>query len=178
MVNHRYAMQITVGGILPASQLGALFEAIEREGVSHDWDAGPFADSPDHLRELIEEEGGEGLTMRDGAHAGRFDDLEAFCIANGLTFVVHSSAGDEADAELRWWAPGFEEVRWTDALENGLPVFTRSAILDAMGDGECAERFARLEDWLASRTPPVVPPLRIQEDARHRRVGSAAGAVA
>jgi hypothetical protein len=165
MVNHRYAMQITIGGILKSSHLDSFFAAIEREGVSYDWDEGPFADSPDHLRELIAAEGGAGLRMRDSAHAGRFDDLEAFCIEHGLTFVVHSSASDEVDAELRWWAPGYQAVQWSHSLENGSPAFTQPSILEVLGEGTCSERLDRLEAWLASRTPPVVPPLRIEEDA-------------
>jgi hypothetical protein len=157
----RYAMFITVGGQLRADMIDSFFDAVENEGVSYDWDGGPFADSPAHLRELIEACDGEPLVMRDSRHPGRFDALEAFCRENGLTFVAHASAGAEADAELRWWTPGLAEIRTRLAVEDGSPAFTLREIRETLGGGAADERLARLEVWLAENTPPEVPPMGI-----------------
>lgn len=81
----RVSASITIGGILPAALLPGLLALIAREGLSTEWEGEPFA--ADQLRE------GEALHLMSHEVAwGRFEDLEAFCIANGLPFARWSGA--------------------------------------------------------------------------------------
>ena len=81
----RVSASITIGGTLRASQLPAFAEAIANEGLSTEWDGEPFA-----LGDLPE---GEPLALMAHEVAwGRFEGLEAFCIAHGLFFARWSGA--------------------------------------------------------------------------------------
>ena len=160
-MGNRFSIEIIVGGDLPDAEIPAFYAAITAEGVSYDWDAGPFASDADDLRAVIEANGEHPLVMRHAAHAGRFETLEAFCVARGLTFVSHSSAGAEADAELRWWFPGLDAVHCRNALEDHSPVATFAEIAAILGSGAAEQQLARLTDWIARQTPPAVPALRL-----------------
>jgi len=81
----RVSASIIIGGNLPAALLLDLVRLIGDEGLSTDWDGSDFAasDLP-----------GDG-PLRLMAHEvawGRFDGLEAFCVANGLPFARWAGA--------------------------------------------------------------------------------------
>lgn len=76
----RVSASITIGGILPRSLLGRFIEVIDNEGLSTEWDGATF-----DVSDLPEDD-----TMRLMAHEvawGRFAELEAFCVENGLPFA-------------------------------------------------------------------------------------------
>ena len=75
----RVSASITIGGKLPASLLDAFAEAVESEGLSTEWDGEPFD------RHQIPGDGPLTLMAHEVAW-GRFERLEAFCIAHGLPF--------------------------------------------------------------------------------------------
>lgn len=81
----RVSASITIGGDLPAELLLDLVRIIGDEGLSTDWDGSDFAasdlpgDAPLRL-------------MAHEVAWGRFDGLEAFCVANRLPFARWSGA--------------------------------------------------------------------------------------
>jgi hypothetical protein len=81
----RVSASITIGGTLPADALGAFVKIIQRDGLAIEWDGEPFDKS-----ELPD---GEPLHLMAHEVAwGRFNELEAFCIANRLPFARWSGA--------------------------------------------------------------------------------------
>ena len=134
---HRISIHITIGGLLSDALVPGLFAAAEQEGATGSWGGGPLAGDADELREIVIEARAP-LWVCDDQHLGNFDALEAFCVANGLTFVSHSEGGDEADAEIRWWAPGLEAVRSEAALE-GVPRLPAARDVDASRGGAARE---------------------------------------
>ena len=81
----RVSASITIGGTLPATLLSELLAAIEREGLSTEWDGEPFA----------AEQLASGEPLRLMAHEvawGRFEQLETFCVTHGLPFARWSGA--------------------------------------------------------------------------------------
>lgn len=81
----RVSASITIGGALSASLLDELALIIESERVGIDWEGTPFdpvaLPKDDALR-----------LMAHKVAWGRFEDLEAFCIENGLPFARWSGA--------------------------------------------------------------------------------------
>ena len=83
----RVEASITIGGTLPADLYAAFAEVIAGEGLSIEWDGSPFL--PEHRTE------GEALTLFAHEVAwGRFEDLEAWCVAHHLPFARWSGAGN------------------------------------------------------------------------------------
>ena len=81
----RSSASITIGGAMPATTYDELAEIIAAERLSIDWDEAPFEP----------EDRTEGAPLRLHAHDvawGRFDELEAFCVARGLPFARWSGA--------------------------------------------------------------------------------------
>lgn len=76
----RVSASITIGGSLPASLLPSFAAAIELEGLSAEWGGEPFTldDMPDDAPLSL---------MAHEVAWGRFEALEAFCIAHGLAFA-------------------------------------------------------------------------------------------
>lgn len=163
---NRYATHIRIGGCVPVSALPDLLSAIQRDGVTDDWAGGPVADSAEELRTVIDGLCGEPLSLYDEQHAGWFDALERFCMEHQLVFVAHSSAGAEADAELRWWAPGMDAVRSCAALEDGSPVISVAAIAAVLEAWPRRGLLRRIAALAAEATPPPLPPLTVGDDAR------------
>lgn len=76
---------ITIGGTLPAALLDPFIETIRNEGLSTEWDGPEFmpTDLPD----------ADALRLMANEVAwGRFDALEAFCIAQALPFTRWSGS--------------------------------------------------------------------------------------
>lgn len=76
----RVSATITIGGTLDWAKLPDLIDHIASEGLSTEWDGGDFtaADMP---------ENGPLELMAHEVAWGRFDDLEGFCVAEGLPFA-------------------------------------------------------------------------------------------
>lgn len=158
----RVSMHITIGGLLSASLVPGLHAAIEQEGASGSWGGGPLASDPEELREILTT-AQSPLWICDDQHRGNFDALEAFCVANGLTFVSHSEAGDGADAEIRWWIPGLQAVRSEAALD-ATPALTITAIREVIDTAPPGEALAQLGRRLVEATPPEVPALQVTDN--------------
>jgi hypothetical protein len=153
----RNDVSISIGGSLAPGQLAAFYDAIAVDGAGYAWGDGPFATSPEDLRDFIASLAPGPLVMTDNDHLRHFDAVEAFCIAAGLTFTSHVSASADGDAELRWWSPELIEVHRVSALGGCSPAFTLHALLERVGAGSPEEQVANLRALAAENTPPVVP---------------------
>ena len=81
----RVSATITIGGSLPADQLLEFAAVINGEGLSTDWDGEDFT-----VSQLVPD---SPLTLMAHEVAwGRFEDLEAFCMAENLPLVRWSGA--------------------------------------------------------------------------------------
>jgi len=81
----RVSASIAIGGTLPATLLPAFLAVVADEGLSTEWDGEPFA--ADQLPENA-----PLMLMAHEVAWGRFERLEAFCVANGLPFARWSGA--------------------------------------------------------------------------------------
>ncbi|SLJ91311.1 hypothetical protein [Novosphingobium mathurense] len=76
----RVSVSITIGGRLPASLLDELSLVIESERVGIDWEGTAFDPATLPVDEPLR-------LMAHEVAWGRFEDLEAFCVENGLAFA-------------------------------------------------------------------------------------------
>ena len=99
-----YPAKITIGGRLRRSLFDALMEVLEAEELGLEW--GETAD-PRTIREYIDKQVGQHplIFMNCEARNGQFEDVERFCIDNGLAYRRHNSARGEADCEIVWHDP-------------------------------------------------------------------------
>ena len=81
----RVSVSITIGGELPASLLAELALIIESERIGIDWEGTPFDPA------ALPQDDALRLKAHEVAWA-RFEDLEAFCVENGLPFARWSGA--------------------------------------------------------------------------------------
>lgn len=143
----RVSATITIGGSLPADQLLELAAIIIGEGLSTDWDGEDFSTS-----QIVPE---SSLTLRAHEVAwGRFEDLEAFCIAEHLPFVRWSGAYAGQWGAERVVFTGADEPASFAADEDDHVLIDRSTI-DRLGTIETVRAHFDLADF-------VVPPLRIE----------------
>ncbi len=159
----RVSASIKVGGVLAATQLAEFINLIDCEGLGPDLDGG--FENEAELRTYLSE-GDAGLTFyAHEVRGGEFEDLQAFCMSQGLIYVLtYDGYGGE-------WGPGRRIRRPQD------PGAGVSCPLDADQGYACigAEQIATLglrsiEDILAhlarfdlSETPPFV--IRGEADA-------------
>ncbi len=105
----RVSASIKVGGVLAATQLAEFINLIGCEGLGPDWDGG--FESEAELRTYLSD-GDAGVTFyAHEVRGGEFEDLQAFCMSQGLTYVLtydgHGGIGgrDAASAVRRTPAP-------------------------------------------------------------------------
>ncbi len=108
MADHVSA-SIKVGGVLAATQLAEFINLIGCEGLGPDWDGG-FGNEAE-LRTYLAD-GDAGVTFyAHEVRGGEFEDLQAFCVSQGLTYVLtYDGYGgewgqDAASADRRTPAP-------------------------------------------------------------------------
>ena len=148
---------ITIGGPLPATRLDELLDTIEAEHLGSDWDE--YFASRENLLAFLQD-GATGVTLYGRQRpGGEIEDLQAFCVEVGLTYVLtYDGYGCE-------WAPARRIRRPGDAGEGrtcGLNVDGGVACVTAHeihfqelgGVKEILEHLARFDD-------PHVPPLEI-----------------
>jgi len=119
---------IEIGGQLPASELPFFIQAINnetnlnlKEEIKEDISPKEFLDlldgteNIDDMQEIIQN-GGSLRFFVSEARYGRFEDIESFCVRNGLTFIRYSEAYGEYEADIEWWQPGMEQscIRFCD----------------------------------------------------------------
>jgi hypothetical protein len=149
---------ITIGGPVPADRLDDLLDAIESERLGRDWEE-PFP-SRDNLVDYLSA-GAEGCAFYGREVAGgEFDELEAFCVEVGLTYVLtYDGYGCEWGPARRIRRPGDAGDGVTCSLnaDGGTPCVTADDI-----------RFLGLADvdaileHLRLFADPHVPPLEIE----------------
>jgi hypothetical protein len=98
-------MHIDIGGVLPASLINELLEAINDE-------IGERVGGPDteaELRETLSTMETPDTIRWDGlSNYGMCDDVTAFCRKHGLSYIHHSEANGEYDAYTYYWVPGMD----------------------------------------------------------------------
>lgn len=81
----RVSVTITIGGILPASHHDTLATIIADEGLSLEWDGPPFDASQFPESEPL-------ILHAHEVAWGRLENLEAFCVEQGLAFARWSAS--------------------------------------------------------------------------------------
>ena len=153
---NRVSASLKVGGVLPSSALAEFIELILEQNLGPDWDE-YFDDEADLSVHLAD--GAEGVTFY--AHevaGGEFEDLQAFCLRQGLTYVLtYDGFGGE-------WAPGRRIRRPEDRGEGmtctldadmGAACISADEIT-ARGFGAVADILAHLDRFNRSETPDFV----------------------
>ena len=153
---------ITIGGPVPADRLDQLLDVIESERLGRDWEE-RFS-SRDELLDYLRV-GAEGATFYGREVAGgEFDELEAFCVEVGLSYVLtYDGYGCEWGPARRIRRPGDAGDGVTCSLnaDGGTPCVTADDI-----------RFLGLADvdaileHLRLFADPHVPPVRIEDAVR------------
>ncbi len=109
--------------------LAQLMAEIERSGVSWEWGSrGIEMDTEEHLLECLEN--GHLHFMDDEARNGEFEDLENFCVQNGIPFNRRSATDGTYDPELVWFRADMNEPDCVGIDSDGNPVVKR---LDVVG---------------------------------------------
>jgi hypothetical protein len=142
----RGSASITIGGDLSAALLLDFVRIINDEGLSTDWDGSDLS---------VSDLPGDG-PLRLMAHEvawGRFDGLEAFCVANRLPFARWSGAcPGQWDAErVVFTGTGEPQSYEADEIDN---IVISREVVDLFGIWE-----AILDHFEAADFP--VPPLRV-----------------
>jgi hypothetical protein len=100
---------IEIGGALPAALVGALLEAIKRDGAKADIGL----DEPEEVTEDFlwqAHRGKDTLRLMDeNANYGAFPEVETFCRQHSLTYSRWSDAKHEYDATQTTWQPGMKD---------------------------------------------------------------------
>lgn len=81
----RVSASITIGGALPSALLPDFIALIEQQRLSTEWDGEPFTASDLAGNAALE-------LMAHEVAWGRFEELEAFCVKNALSFSRWSGA--------------------------------------------------------------------------------------
>ena len=143
----RVSATITIGGRVPADQLLDLASVINGEGLSTDWDGEDFT-----LSQLVPD--ASLALMAHEVAWGRFEDLEAFCISEGLSFVRWSGAyGGQWGAERVVFTGVGEPVSFVADEEDRILIDRDT--LERLGTIEAVRLHFDVADF-------VVPPLRIE----------------
>lgn len=148
---------ITIGGQVPADRLEELLGVIESEGLGRDWEE--RFQSRDELLAYLQD-GAEGVTFYGReASGGEFDELAAYCVEAGLTYVLtYDGYGCEWGPARRIRRPGDAGDGVTCSLnaDGGTPCVTADDIRFAgLADVEAILEHLRLF------ADPHVPPLEI-----------------
>ena len=124
------AAQIEIGGKLARTKLTELLSLI------HELSAEDYSSSPpnqEYLQTCADENKPLAL-YDDQARYGEFPELEAFCIANKLTFNRKSSPKYEYEGQIRFFSPDSGE-RNISATDAGEPYLVLSELKDYQKKG-------------------------------------------
>lgn len=98
MADRMYA-KITIGGRISAHTGAKLIETLKDEGLLY---------NENNLSKYKQEDGTYEFEDEEVSRV-RFEDLESFCVKNGVSFERNSDAKYEYNAEKVWWQPGMEK---------------------------------------------------------------------
>ncbi len=131
-MSDRYAAQITIGGEIQQKDLTGLFKAIADEGISTEWDGGPF--QPQHEKEIlcVLNEDGHLRLCDTQASDGRFPDLEQWLIAHRIPFTRASEAKYENDAVVVEYRPTLKRLISRAANNQGDTLISYEEALNAL----------------------------------------------
>lgn len=173
MADHMSAY-IQLGGQLPSEQTIELARQVSCQGgpAWGEYYADDSAQAESDLRAASSAQRPFVLYDEEAAW-GQFDELETLCQELGLAYRRHCCAKYEYDALWQWWQAGMAEPAWCLASQDGAVLVDASefqARLQAAARQaqKTVSRRAAVEalrgntvGWLAARTPPEIPPLRI-----------------
>jgi hypothetical protein len=181
-------MSITIGGELPASLIQEFLDAIKDIGDL----IGPSTE--EDLRAEISQKP-NSIQWQGITNFGYCEMVEAFCENHNLSYVKHTEAKYEYDADVRYWVPGMkaqtvvksdqegtiqipvELIRpFTDLLlglakdgKKALPLFLHTDLKKFVTKGlkNYPKMLAELTATIDKLLPvaPTLPPLTIKEDA-------------
>jgi hypothetical protein len=184
-------MSITIGGELPASLIKEFLDAIKDIGDL----IGPSTE--EELRAEISQNSYsiKSIQWQGITNFGYCEMVEAFCENHNLSYVHHTEAKYEYDADVRYWVPGMkaqtvvksdqegtiqipaELIRpFTDLLlglakdgKKALPLFLHTDLKKFVTKGlkNYPKMLTELTATLNNLLPvaPTLPPLTIKEDA-------------
>ena len=119
----RVSANIRVGGVLPADALAEFMRIIEEEDLGPGWDES-FVDADELTAYICDGASGVSFYAHE-VRRGEFDGLQAFCVRQGLTYVLtYDGFGGE-------WGPG-RRIRRPEDGDVGV-----SCPLDADGGSAC-----------------------------------------
>ena len=176
MADHMSAY-IELGGLLPEDKVRHLAEQIASQG-------GPqwgeyYADDEARLEADIRTASSQvrSFVLYDEEAAwGQFDEVESVCRDLDLTYRRHNCAKYEYDASWHWWLPALDEPAYCLSSQDGAALIEADEFRQQLGaashkalrltslDVAIESLVANLEDWLALRKPPDIPPLEIIKD--------------
>lgn len=141
----RVQASIELGGVIEAAAYAELVAAIESEGLSLEWDGEPFA--ADHRTD------GETLKLYANEVAwGRFDRLEALCMAKGLPFARWSGGLGGCWGAERIVFAGEGEPDSYEVNEDDIVLIDRHLVND-LGSVEAIIAYFDAADF---KVPPLV----------------------
>ena len=155
-MDDRVSASLKVGGMLTSSALPEFIELLQEEDVGPYWDQS-FQTEADLMAYL--EDGASGVTFyAHEVRGGEFEDLQAFCVRQGLTYVL------TYDGFGGGWAPGRRIRRPQDGGE-GLTCTLHEDMgaacisgdqITALGFSTIADVLSHLERFNRSETPDLV----------------------
>jgi len=151
--------KIEIGGPLTAELYQKFLEALDGTVRVSDYN-GP--DDISSIRNEIDNAIANATTVEfynDQARGGMFEEIETWCQSHGLTYVRHSEAKFEFDAELAWWQPGMEHPN-TVVSNNAHEVLINIVVIqECLEEPNDALKVAALQLALVRSTPPEVSKL-------------------
>ncbi|HLY54533.1 MAG TPA: hypothetical protein VKS60_03185 [Stellaceae bacterium] len=139
-MSDRSSTQIRIGGVLPADQLPAFLDVLEREGVGPDWEPA----SREVLDAVVREASGEGYCLEVSDHdvaGGQFERLEAWLRDHDLAYYRYDDGYTGVwSATGAFWRPGMAEPAEWVVDDGGRPHLCYSDILTK--DSEDIQRLA------------------------------------
>ena len=148
----RVSASIKVGRVVAATQLAEFTNLIDCEGLGPDWDGG--FESEAELRAYLSD-GDAGVTFY--AHEvrdGEFEDLQAFCMSQGLTYDGYAAEWGPGRRIRRPQDPGAGVSCPLDA-DQGYACIGAEQIA-TLGLRSLKDILAHLERFDLSETPPFV----------------------
>lgn len=145
----RVPASIHIGGDISAAVFAELVHIIAFEGLSPEWGGEPF---DPRSREV-----GEPLALFDESCAwGKIDNLEAFCVENGLPFVRWSGSypGEWSPERLIFRGTGTVDCYMVDESDR---VLIDRRLLNDLGSIEAALAYFDAAEY-------AVPPLVVEGD--------------
>jgi hypothetical protein len=152
----RASCSITIGGDLPPAHLDQLLALIESNGLTVDWGGEPFDLGAHPVATPIE-------LFADEINGGSVDDLEAFCVAQGLLFRrVSGGCPGAFNPEIVVFLAVDDGQQCFDADDNGRLVMTADTILEATS---LAVLQARVTYAMRKIPPFIIMPVEWSTDA-------------